>query len=48
MGSRESKTSVGYRVKKSSIIDDYIIKDEIIGKGKYLEDIRTKICLLNH
>jgi hypothetical protein len=33
MGSKKSKNSAGYKVKKNSIIDDYIIKNEIVGKG---------------
>jgi hypothetical protein len=31
MGSNESK--IGIKVKTNSIIDDYIVKDEIIGTG---------------
>ena len=33
MGSKKSKNSAGYKLKKNSIIDDYIIKNEIVGKG---------------
>jgi hypothetical protein len=33
MGSKKSKNSAGYKVKKNSIIDDYKITNEIVGKG---------------